>query len=90
MGSEEVPKATPAWPEGQRGVEVEATSPIRLSAQVVACQTNNNSTPSVKQVIQILPGCLETEPRTCVTFALWTQTVHAESSDAGGPPQVEP
>lgn len=90
MSSEEVSEAPPAWPEGQGGVEVEATGPVGLSSQKVTCGTSNNSTPTVKQGIQIPPGCLATKPRVCGTFALRTQTVHAESSDAGGTPQVEP
>lgn len=90
MSSEEVSKAPAGWPEGQGRVEVEASSPIGLPPQVVTCRTSNSSTPTVKQAIQSLPGYLATEPRGCVTFTLWTQTVHAESSDAGGAPQVEP
>lgn len=90
MRSEEVSEAPPAWPEGQGGVEVEATRPVGLSSKEVTCATSNNSTPTVKQAIQILPGCLATKPRACCTFTLWTQAVHAESSDAGGTPQVEP
>lgn len=90
MSSEEVSEAPPAWPEGQGGVEVEATGPVGLPSQEVTCGTSNNNTPTVKQANQFLPGCLATQPRVCGTFTLWTQTVHAESSDAGGPPQVEP
>lgn len=90
MRSEEVCEAPPAWPEGQRGVEVEAPGPVGLSSQEVTCGTSNNSTPTAKPADQLLPGCLATKPGAGGTFTLWTQTVHAESSDAGGTPQVEP
>lgn len=42
--SEQVSEAPPAWSEGQRGVEVEAPSPVGLSSQVVPCHTSNTST----------------------------------------------
>ena len=42
--SKEVTEAPPAWPEGERGVEVEASSPVGLSSQVVACHSSNTST----------------------------------------------
>lgn len=44
----------------------------------------------VTAAVGTLPGCLATKPRVRGTFALGTQTVHAEPSDAGGTPQVEP
>lgn len=90
MRSEEVPEAPPAWPEGQGGVQVEAAGPVGLSSQEVTCGTSNISTPTAKPTDQLLPGCLATRPGACNTFTLWTQTIHAESSDASGTPQVEP
>lgn len=35
VSPEELPKAALARPEGQRGVQVQAAGPVRLSAQVV-------------------------------------------------------
>lgn len=69
MSSEEVSEAPPAWPEGQGGVEVEATGPVGLSSQEVTCGASNNSTPTVKQAIQIPPGCLATK-RECAVPSL--------------------
>lgn len=62
VSSEEVSEAPPAWPEGQGGVEVEASCPVGLSSQEVTCGTSNNSAPAVKQAFQTLPGCLATKP----------------------------
>jgi hypothetical protein len=36
MGSEKLSKAALPWPERQRGVQVQATSPVRLPAQVIS------------------------------------------------------
>lgn len=88
--SEEVPEAPPAWPKGQGGIKVEATGPVGLSSQEVTCGTSNICTPTAKPTDQLLPGCLQAKPGACNTFTLWTQTIHAESSDASGTPQVEP
>lgn len=37
VSSEEVAEASPAWSEGQRSVEVEASGPVAFSSQVVTC-----------------------------------------------------
>ena len=36
VGSEKLSKAALAWPERERGVQVQAAGPVRLSAQVVS------------------------------------------------------
>lgn len=36
VGSEKLSEATLAWPEGQRGVEVQAPGPVSLPSQVVS------------------------------------------------------
>lgn len=43
VGSEKFSEAALAWPEGQRGVQVQAASPVGLSSQVVPCEGQNRS-----------------------------------------------
>lgn len=88
MCAEEVSESPPAWPEGERGVEVEASGPVGFSPQVVACQTSNSSTNTFTSTSG--RGRRSDAASRRVTFALRTQTVHTETSDAGGAPQVEP
>ena len=42
VSSEEVAKTSPAWSEGQRSVEVEASGPVAFSSQVVACHKHTS------------------------------------------------
>ena len=88
VSPEEVSEPPPAWPEGQGGVEVQATGPVGLSSQEVPCGTGSNGAPTVKP--SNAAGLPSNKPSVGGTFTLGTQAVHAESSDAGGTPQVEP
>lgn len=44
VGPEEVAEATPTGSEGQRGVEVQTSSPVALPSQVVSCHIRTAST----------------------------------------------
>ncbi len=88
--SEEVTEAPSAWSEGQRRVEVEASSPVGLSSQVVTCHTSNTSKQPFQLTIKLQFHCQATQPHKCLTFTLWAHTVHTESPDTGGASKIEP